>query len=70
MENKVRLWSFLMAFMRSREHHWMQYQNGVLDHDAWTAYQRAIPVELGAERARAWWNTMGRHQFAPGLPKP
>ena len=65
MESKIRLWSYLMAFMRSREHHWFQYRNGALDHDAWTAYQGAIPVELGAERARAWWTNMGRDQMAP-----
>ncbi len=65
MESKIRLWSFLMAFMRTREHHWFQYKNGALDHDAWMAYQQAIPVELGAERARSWWTGMGRDQMTP-----
>ena len=67
MESKIRLWSFLMAFMRTREHHWFQYQNGVLDHEAWTAYQTAILFELGTERTRTWWTTMGRQYYAPAF---
>ncbi len=30
LEQKYRLSSYLAACMRTREHHWLQYQNGVL----------------------------------------
>ncbi len=59
LEQKHRLWSFLAAFMRTREHHWLQYQNGVLDQAAWSAYRTAIPVVIGSKRCRAWWETFG-----------
>ena len=65
LENKVRLWSYLSAFMRSREHQWIQYQDGVLDQATWVSYRNAIPDLLGTERTRTWWNTMGRRYFAP-----
>jgi len=65
MENKVRLWSFLITFMRTREHQWMQYQNGVLDQATWAAYQQVVPFVLGTERTRTWWNSMGRQYCAP-----
>jgi len=59
LEQKHRLWSYLCAFMRSREHQWLQYQNGVLDQAAWVAYQSAIPVVIGSERCRTWWKAYG-----------
>ena len=67
MENKARLWAHLTALLRTREHHWFQYRNGVLDRDTWAAYQSAIPLVLGTERNRAWWNSMGRYLFAPAF---
>ena len=67
LEQKYRLCSHLMAFMRSREHQWLQYQNGVLDRDTYTAYQAAIVAVLGPKRCRAWRTTFGRFQSAPGF---
>ncbi len=61
LEDKGRLWAYLTAFMRSREHHWFQYQDGVLDEATWRSYQGPIGIVLGTQRARAWWNKIGRH---------
>ena len=61
MENKARLWSFLFAFMRTREHQWLQYKSGVLDEATWEAYLSATHIVIGSERNRSWWTTMGRH---------
>ena len=59
LEQKHRLWAHLMAFMRTREHQWLQYQNGVLDQETWAAYQKAISIALGSERCHAWWKEFG-----------
>lgn len=64
-EQKHRLWSYLCAFMRTREHQWIQYQNGVLDQTAWAAYHSAIPAVIGSERCRAWWAAFGSVFYEP-----
>jgi hypothetical protein len=67
VEQKYRLWSYLCAFMRSREHQWLQYQQGVLDQAAWAAYHSAIPAVMGSERCRAWWVAFGSQFYEPGF---
>ena len=67
LEQKHRLSAYLSAFLRSREHHWLQFQNGVLDREAWAAYQSAIPVVVGSERCRAWWKTFGPPLYDPAF---
>ncbi len=52
LEEKARLHVFFIAFMRTREHHWFQYRNGVLDEASWTAYRSAIPAVLGTDWTR------------------
>jgi len=69
LEQKHRLWSFLCAFMRSREHQFLQFQIGVLDQAAWVAYQSAIPVVIGSDRCRAWWKRFGAPLYDPGFVK-
>ena len=60
---KMRLHASLLATMRTRESHWFQYKNGVLDEVAWRSYQSAIPNILGTERTRAWWAIIGHRAF-------
>ena len=43
------------AFMRTRENHWLQYQNGVLDEATWKSYRNAIPFVLSTKRGRDYW---------------
>ncbi len=57
MEQKYQLWAYLHAFMRTREHQWLQYRNGVLDKATWLTYQSAIPAVIGSKRCRDWWKT-------------
>ncbi len=52
---KVRLYYWLIAFSRIREHLWFQYRDGVLDEDAWTSYRTVIPFILSTERTRRYW---------------
>lgn len=69
MEDKARLWAQLAASMRTREHQWLQYQNGVLDPETWAAYRTAIPATLNHERTRTWWATMGCQYYVPAFVK-
>ena len=55
--------------MRTREHHWLQFQNGVLDEAAWLAYQSTIAVVIGSERCRAWWKKFGPPLYDPAFVK-
>ena len=61
--DKLRLNDFLLAFCRTREHHWLQYKAGALDKATWEIYQKAISDVLGTERTRNWWHIMGRQFF-------
>ena len=66
-EDKARLWTFLLGCLRTREHQWIQYRNGVLDEHTWAAYHKPLIFLLGTERTRAWWRTMGRNYVSPGF---
>ena len=54
-EELVRLHGNVLALVRVRETHWLQYQNGVLDERTWRTYQSAIPAVLSTEFMRSWW---------------
>ena len=47
---KVRLYYWIVAFSRIREHLWFQYRDGILDEPAWRSYRSVIPFILSTER--------------------
>ncbi len=51
-EDKVRLHMATTLFLRTREHNWFQYQNGVLDEVTFASYANPISSILGTERMR------------------
>ena len=54
---KVQVSAHITAFIRTRENHWLQYENGVLDESTWLSYRNAmIPVIFSSEYGRAVWN--------------
>jgi len=65
MEQKVQLNGALLSFLRTREHYWTQYNNGVLDEDTWTYYSANIPAIFVSERTKNWWMGLGKQQFHP-----
>ena len=63
VEEQIRLNSWLFALMRSREFAWLQYKNGVIDEVQWQTEIGAIQFFFDAQRARDWWNVIGRRPF-------
>ena len=51
----IRLENFLIGVARTREHQWIQYQNGLLDEQTWRSFMSAMPVILSYPRTRPWW---------------
>lgn len=39
---EVQLFANMIAFIRMRENHWLQYQNGVLDEATWLSYRQPL----------------------------
>ena len=66
-DEETRLKAFLIHFLRTREHHWQQYENGVLDEGTWAVYRDAlIPVMFSSRYGRAYWaSPIGSQQFLP-----
>jgi len=62
-EEQAKLSLFLTAFMRQREWEWFQYQDGVLDREAYQAYHEVIGIFLSPQRTRKWWHSIGRFAF-------
>ena len=64
----VQLGSFLIAFTRSRESQWLQYQNGVIDETTWYGYREALKTVLSSELTRSWWlNRISRGEYDQGF---
>lgn len=55
LEEKIRLMFWIIGEMRTREHEWLQYQNGALDKEAWESYRGVIYFVLGTPRSRDLW---------------
>ena len=64
-EQSARLENWLIQLIRSREHHWLQYEEGMLDERAWQAYLSGLSVNLCFPRTRAWWDSIARNWFDP-----
>ena len=60
-EQEVQVTAQLIAFIRTRESHWLQYRSGVLDEATWLSYRSAMPVSVfNSAFGRKVWQT---HQF-------
>jgi hypothetical protein len=67
-EDKINLHQWLVAMMRQREYEWLTRADGVIDPEMFDSYAGVIPMLLGPERARRWWDYHGNeHAFAPGF---
>jgi hypothetical protein len=64
---QVRLNAYLVSFMRQREWEWFQYEDGVIDKSAYESYYAVIPLLLGTERTRRWWERVGKSGFDKGF---
>jgi hypothetical protein len=70
-EEEIRLKAYLIHFLRTREHHWLQYKNGVLDDVTWSKYRDVlVPVIFSSKFGRAFWaSPLGGAQVVPDLVK-
>ena len=58
VEERVRLFHYLAAFLRISERAWFQYRSGALDETAWDSYQSPVLGTLSYEQTRKWWDGM------------
>jgi hypothetical protein len=67
-EEKVQLQYWLIALVRSREHQWFQFRDGLLDERLWRSYSSGLSATLSTPRTRAWWENVRYewfdHEFA------
>lgn len=55
-EQEIQTRAYLIAFLRMRENHWLQFQRGVLDEATWQAYRAPLStVVLNSELGRDIW---------------
>ncbi len=67
-DEEGQLMSWLIAFIRIRENHWLQYQNGVIDEATWASYRAPIASVLSQQFSRAFWEARtGAGRFDPGF---
>ena len=67
LEEQIQLEVWLIQLVRTREHQWLQYQDGLLDEQIWDAYANALPVILSFPIERAWWNQFKYSYFDNGF---
>ena len=65
-DDKIRMMSWLLSALRSREFEWFQYQEGIMDEAHFRAYSGIVTTLLGTERTRKFWETY-RHHYDPGF---
>jgi hypothetical protein len=54
----IKLENFLFGLLRTREHQWFQYKEGLLDEKSWRSYQTAVGVFMSYSRTRQWWRNV------------
>lgn len=66
--DKVQLQYWLIDLVRSREHQWFQFRDGLLDEKLWHSYLAGLSATLSTPRTRAWWENVRYewfdHEFA------
>ena len=63
----ARLQSWLITMWRTREHQWLQYQNGVLDEKTWKSYLGGLTSIFFYPRTRSFWNKISQTAFDKGF---
>ena len=65
---RIRLSTWLVIFVRNRENQWLQRQKGVIDDETWLTYSSAIAPILSREITRPWWeNRESTGEFDSGF---
>ncbi len=65
---KIQVSNWLIAFTRTRENHWLQYQNGVIDEATWSSYLAPYVNVMSMEPSRAWWRVrVARRAYDQGF---
>ena len=64
-QEQAKLNFFLASSMRQREWEWFQYQDGSIDSKVYEAYHGVILVQMGSQRGRRWWASIGKTAFDP-----
>jgi hypothetical protein len=60
--------AWLVMLVRSREHQWLQYQDGLLDEETWRSYLSGLAGNLSTPSTRRWWNAAVEMElFDPGF---
>ena len=55
---KSKLLNWLIALLRTREHQWFQYKNGVLDQKTWESYLTGLRYNFSYPRTRHIWDVL------------
>lgn len=62
-EEAVQLSLSLISAMRSREHEWLQYRNGIIDRGILDTLHSPIRSILSSVNGRKFWQTIGQVEF-------
>jgi len=57
-QEKGALTNWVVVLLRTREHQWFQYKNGVLDQKVWESYLSGIGLNLSYPRTRRIWESL------------
>ena len=63
IEEKVQLQYWLIDLVRSREHQWFQFRDGLLDESLWQSYLAGLSATLSTPRTRVWWENVRYEWF-------
>ena len=68
-DEKIQSTAHILTLVRTRENHWVQYQNGVLDRETWESYRGALrTVVFGNAYGVAVWDAyLATGSFNPGF---
>lgn len=67
-EEQIQITANMVAFIRMRENHWLQYQNGVLDEATWLSYREPLlSVVFHSVIGRNVWSTQSASILDPSF---
>jgi hypothetical protein len=68
LDQRLQARTWITAFLRVRENHWLQYQAGVIDETTWQAYRLPIRIVLSSNVGREEWALRrSRGEFTEGF---
>lgn len=62
-EEQIELDAILTIVLRAREFSWLQFQDGTIDDLQWETEFAVLLSLLDSDRARRWWEMVGRNVF-------